>query len=48
MRKECPNKNENENDCPCPEISCPRHGICCECIRYHRSSKQWPKPACFR
>ncbi|MEM3408216.1 MAG: hypothetical protein QXT40_01730 [Candidatus Micrarchaeia archaeon] len=48
MRSPCPNKKENEKDCPCPEIDCPRHGICCECIRFHKNSKQWPKPACFR
>lgn len=48
MRKECPNKAENERDCPCTVTDCPRHGICCLCIRYHKASKQWPLPACFR
>ncbi|MFH1631248.1 MAG: hypothetical protein ABIA21_03465 [Candidatus Aenigmatarchaeota archaeon] len=44
----CKNKEKNENDCPCSETDCPRHGICCECILYHRNSKTNPRPACVR
>lgn len=34
----------NENNCPCTE-KCERHGICCECISYHR--KYGGKPVCL-
>ncbi|UCD21061.1 MAG: hypothetical protein JSW08_00745 [archaeon] len=37
MRKKCPNKKDNEQDCPCPFTECRRHGICCECLQYHRA-----------
>ncbi|MEM0475901.1 MAG: hypothetical protein QW343_03850 [Candidatus Norongarragalinales archaeon] len=47
-RSSCPNRAINESDCPCQEKSCPRHGVCCECIRYHKRSKEYPRPACFR
>ncbi|MEM4703342.1 MAG: hypothetical protein QXP53_02570 [Candidatus Pacearchaeota archaeon] len=36
-RKPCPNKKDNENACPCPFPECPRHGICCECLQYHKT-----------
>ncbi|MCS7134621.1 MAG: hypothetical protein NZ889_02070 [Candidatus Pacearchaeota archaeon] len=36
-RKNCPNKKENENKCPCIFLDCPRHGICCECLQYHKT-----------
>lgn len=45
-RKECVNKQENEEDCPCNEEDCERHGICCECIKYHRNHRG--KPACLK
>jgi len=45
-RKECPNIDANEIDCPCGASDCERHGICCECIKYHRS--QGGRPACVR
>jgi len=45
-RKPCLNKKENEKECPCDEVDCERHGVCCECIRYHRENKD--KPACLR
>ncbi|MEW5955404.1 MAG: hypothetical protein AB1626_02595 [Candidatus Micrarchaeota archaeon] len=44
----CVNREKNERKCPCSKTDCPRHGICCECIRYHRSNEQHPKPACMR
>jgi len=46
MRKKCENKKENEKECPCSEIDCENHGICCQCILYHR--KNGDKPACLR
>jgi len=44
-KKECVNKYENEQDCPCDEVDCERHGVCCECVKYHREHKD--KPACM-
>jgi hypothetical protein len=44
----CVNRERNEKTCPCEEKDCPRHGVCCECIAFHRNSKQWPKTACMR
>lgn len=38
-RKPCPNKKENENSCPCIFLNCPRHGVCCECLQYHKAIK---------
>jgi len=36
-RKDCPNKKDNENVCPCPFVNCPRHGVCCDCIQFHKT-----------
>ena len=44
----CPNYEINLQMCPCTELNCPRRGICCECIAYHRKSTQWPLTACMR
>ena len=41
---ECKNE-ENLKDCPCTYPGCPRKGICCECVKYHRESGGLP--ACF-
>ncbi len=41
----CLNKGKNSDFCTCTYSSCPRKGICCECIRYHLSQDQ--VPACF-
>ncbi|MHB9023777.1 MAG: hypothetical protein ACYC7E_06310 [Armatimonadota bacterium] len=35
---ECPNKKKNEEKCTCPYETCERHGVCCECIRYHKEN----------
>ncbi len=45
-KRECLNKYENEQDCPCPDENCERHGICCECIKYHKNKKNMP--VCLR
>ncbi|MCX5782642.1 MAG: DUF6485 family protein [Elusimicrobia bacterium] len=43
--KNC-SKEKNKKKCNCTYESCPRKGICCECIEYHWfSSKELP--ACF-
>jgi hypothetical protein len=41
---EC-NKTKNLNSCKCSYQPCPRKGICCECIAYHRAMNQLP--ACY-
>lgn len=41
---EC-NKERNLQECNCSYEPCSRKGICCECVAYHRSSKELP--ACF-
>jgi len=43
--KNCPNQKENLVNCNCSYPDCPRKGICCECILYHRPKQQLP--ACF-
>ncbi|MEM1554794.1 MAG: DUF6485 family protein [Thermoproteota archaeon] len=35
----------NLKNCPCTWPDCPRKGICCECLSYHRSHNELP--ACF-
>ncbi|MEA2016115.1 MAG: DUF6485 family protein [Actinomycetota bacterium] len=41
---EC-NREENLTRCNCTYEPCPRKGICCECIAYHR--KLGELPACY-
>jgi len=36
----------NKENCPCLHTSCSRHGICCDCLRYHLSLKELPA-CCF-
>lgn len=45
---DCPNHETNLQMCPCTEVNCPRRGICCECIIYHRNSAQWPLTSCMK
>jgi hypothetical protein len=35
----------NARECSCTYAGCPRHGICCECLRYHRQRMELP--ACY-
>ena len=37
-------KEQNKEYCNC-SYSCAKKGICCECIKYHRSNRELP--ACF-
>ncbi len=39
-------KAENEKKCVCSSDTCPRHGVCCECIAYHRENGELP--GCLR
>ncbi len=41
-KKDCPNKEENLKNCNCTYEPCPRKGICCECIAYHRKMRELP------
>jgi len=38
-------KQKNLESCPCTYPDCPRKGICCECIAYHRERGELP--ACY-
>ncbi|MGA1864989.1 MAG: DUF6485 family protein [bacterium] len=42
--KSC-NEAKNKKSCNCTYEPCPRKGICCECIVYHRRMNELP--ACF-
>jgi hypothetical protein len=42
---QCVNIKKNNAICNCTYRGCPRHGICCECLAYHRASGQLP--ACY-
>jgi hypothetical protein len=41
----CQNLAKNTSQCNCTYEPCPRKGVCCECIAYHRDSGELP--ACF-
>lgn len=38
--------------CTCPKTDCPRHGLCCACVRSHRDREHEPTikrlPHCLR
>ncbi|MFA5140138.1 MAG: DUF6485 family protein [Elusimicrobiota bacterium] len=36
------NVEKNKAACPCTYEPCPRKGICCECIAYHRGRGELP------
>ena len=42
MQGKCQNLDENKQNCPCVETDCERHGVCCECIKYHKKCKDYP------
>jgi hypothetical protein len=41
----CLDKKKNDLMCNCSYPACPRHGVCCECLAYHRSNNELP--ACY-
>lgn len=41
----CNNVEKEDFKCPCTYTGCSRHGICCECLHYHRGKDQLP--ACY-
>lgn len=46
MPERCENRQANLERCNCTYQGCPRHGVCCECIRYHRERGE--KPMCLK
>lgn len=42
--REC-HKEKNLKSCNCTYEPCPRKGICCDCLTYHR--KMGELPACY-
>jgi len=36
---------KNKSFCSCSYSSCPRQGICCDCVQYHLGKRQ--VPGCF-
>ncbi|WP_034608478.1 DUF6485 family protein [Desulfovibrio aminophilus] len=46
MRKtdQCPRAKINATHCNCT-YTCDRHGLCCECLHYHRQRGELP--ACY-
>lgn len=42
--KEC-SVEKNKLQCNCTYEPCPRKGVCCECLRYHRQAGELP--ACY-
>lgn len=41
----CANQSTHTRRCNCTYDPCPRKGICCECMEYHRAKQQLP--ACY-
>ncbi|MTI95074.1 MAG: hypothetical protein FH749_06240 [Firmicutes bacterium] len=41
----CIHKQQNSEHCTCTYNGCPRHGMCCQCLHYHR--RQGQLPACY-
>lgn len=39
------NIEKNKTGCTCTYEPCPRKGLCCECVTYHRKSGELP--GCF-
>lgn len=39
-------QDQNLERCKCTYDSCPRQGLCCECLAYHLKSRQLPG-CCF-
>jgi hypothetical protein len=39
-------REKNQATCACPSDDCPRHGVCCECVAFHKAKGQLP--VCLR
>ncbi|HEX3044457.1 MAG TPA: hypothetical protein VHY08_06860 [Bacillota bacterium] len=42
----CQNLAQNKKKCTCDSTHCARHGVCCECVNYHRENGG--RPACLK
>jgi hypothetical protein len=42
----CQNKDKNKEKCTCGSANCARHGLCCDCVRFHR--ERGDLPMCLR
>jgi len=38
----CMNQSRNVRVCSCTYGGCTRHGVCCDCIAYHRANAELP------
>ena len=38
----CMNQARNDTMCTCTFVGCSRHGMCCQCVAYHRASGELP------
>jgi hypothetical protein len=39
---DCTNNAKNAKRCTCTYAGCPRHGVCCDCISFHRAGDELP------
>jgi len=46
MAVNCGNEKKNNDHCNCTYPGCSRHGLCCECLRYHLAMNELPA-CCF-
>jgi len=35
-------QEENKKSCTCPSKDCEKHGICCDCVSFHRENGDLP------
>jgi hypothetical protein len=42
MTARCEKLETNRRACNCSYGGCPRHGSCCDCIRYHLENRELP------
>ncbi|MBF0495227.1 MAG: cytosolic protein [Deltaproteobacteria bacterium] len=45
IKKQCPSTVANTKSCNCSYSGCEKHGLCCQCLSYHRSRRELP--ACY-
>ncbi|MGD1047792.1 MAG: DUF6485 family protein [Candidatus Krumholzibacteriaceae bacterium] len=42
MAARCEKLEDNLRGCTCTYKGCPRHGRCCDCLRYHLEARELP------
>lgn len=42
---QCSRAKVNAKYCTCTYQGCPKHGLCCQCLHYHRQRRELP--ACY-